>query len=507
MGILEKSIKINKDPSIYGTLAEIGAGQEVAHSLFKVGGASGTIAKTMSAYDMNFSDAIYGSDHSYVCKQRLIKMLNKELQLLQSRLSDRADKTRFFVFANTVATGSLRRKIPGHGWLGVLFQHKPQTAVSQVIIHVRIAPLSPTAQQSLIGIIGINLLYACFKYFDQLGDFFNSLTDQIDFDLLSVDYIDFLGSCFKYVDNKKLSLQLVKRKLSKAIMFDENAQLAPPSVNFYDKYLVAALGNFRPITVNKLAVMQAGYAKHRHLHGVPTKKLIYVAGLSLDNINHDLKDDFNGDFNQDHLFNELYARIKMLAKLGISVVVSNFRNDFDFSECLNLYSSKPKALVIGSHCLSKVLDQSQYRHFTGGLFEALGFMVSHNTILYIYPVSLTKNNLLKNKYKLNDLSYSQSDQDSQTLDRNKKLILDYMKNSGLCYDLEKLKKISFKDIIALENIDYKIPDQKIPAEYLPSSDVLALIRSKHASWQDHVPSPILEFVSTDTDNKKNIKLS
>ena len=494
MGIFSKSIYINKDQSIYGTLAEIGAGQEVAHSLFRVGGASSTIAKTMSAYDMKFSDAIYGSDSQYVCQKRLIKMLNKEFQLLQSRLSERSDKTRFFVFANTVATGSQRKKISGHGWLGVLFQHKPQASLSQVTIHVRLEASSPTAQQTILGLIGINLLYGCFKYHDQLNQFFYSLKDEVDFDCISIDYINFTGSCFKYVDNKKITIQLVNRGLTRAIMFDHQAQVVAPSVNLYDKYLIAALGNFRPITVNKLAVFHAGYAKHSHVHGIPDDQIVFVAGLSLKSIKLDLENEHLDVDNDQIIFDELYRRIKMLAKLGISVVVSNFCSDFDFSQCLNTYSSMPKALVIGSHCLSKVLDQSQYEDFNGGLLEALGLMVSHNTILYIYPVNISNSN---NSDDEKTLSCDESVYSCDTFERNKKLILDYMKYSGLCYDLDVLEKVNFQVLdkkTCLSKASDAEVSQMVPKDYLASKQVLQLLKDGDFLWKDYVPKPIVELL-------------
>lgn len=229
MSFLEKVSQINNDPYIYGTFAEIGAGQEVAHAFFQVGRASSTIAKTMSAYDMKFSDAIYGPDRSYVCRHRLEKMLKKEYELLVSRLEERKGHTRFFVFADTVATGSQRRKIHGHGWLGVMFQHKPQAPISQVALHINFLPRSPLQQHRTVGEIGVNFLHSCFYHNQNTQDFLSALIEDLDLDSMEVDFIEFSGEVFSHVDNHKIAVELVRRKLSQCAIFDTQGNPRPPS--------------------------------------------------------------------------------------------------------------------------------------------------------------------------------------------------------------------------------------------------------------------------------------
>jgi len=211
----QKALKINLDTSIYGSFAEIGAGQETAAIFFKAGGASGTVAKTMSAYDMTFSDAIYGKEESgrYVCEPRLRKMLAKEYSLLEVRLGEqRGDKTTFFAFANTVTTINFSRTIQGQGWLGVRFQLRPQSPPNDVILHVRMNDKDAVLQQQAYGILGVNLIYACFFYHQDPKTFLLSLMDNLSRERIEIDMIRFEGEDFKHIDNRLISL--VQKKCS-----------------------------------------------------------------------------------------------------------------------------------------------------------------------------------------------------------------------------------------------------------------------------------------------------
>ena len=446
MSFLEKVSQINNDPSIYGTFAEIGAGQEVAHAFFQVGHASSTIAKTMSAYDMKFSDAIYGEDTSYVCRQRLLKMLAKEYDLIGSRLKDRANKTRFFVFADTVATGSQRRKIPGHGWLGVRFQHRPEAEISQVIVHVTFLPRSPLQQHRIVGEIGVSLLYACFYHHDCVYDFISSLTVDLDSESIEVDYIEFSGKVFPNLDHRLISLELVKRKLTGSVIFDENGQPRPPSVHLHKKHIIASQGSFRPLTQSKWTMMDQGRKRHSERHGLQPDEVVQVAGISRVSL-----------FSEGFVEADFHLRVDMLAAMNVCVLVADFSSDFSFIQKLNKYSTFSKALVVGSHSLVKVLDESHYAHLTGGLLEALGMMVSHNTTFYISPVKLPNQDLLRSE--------------DVFLCQNKKMLLHYMKSTGLCYELLP---------------DSKSADQQ---EY-HSSDMVRMMMVKGEDWQGLVPRKI-----------------
>lgn len=467
MSYLEKVSQINNDPSIYGTFAEIGAAQEVAHAFFQVGHASSTIAKTMSAYDMKFSDAIYGEDDAYVCRSRLLKMLAKEYELIRSRLAERADHTRFFVFADTVATGSRRRKVPGHGWLGVTFQHEPGAPTSQIVAHIRFLPRSPLEQHRIVGEIGVNILYACFHHYNSIHDFLASLTVDLDHESLEVDYIEFTGEVFAKVNPRLVMLELLRHKLTQSIIFDENGQPQPPSVHLYGKHVIATQGSFRPLTHSKWTMMQAGHAAHCEKHGLKLAEVVQVAGLSL----ADLYDE------QDSLLEpEFHLRIELLARMQVCVLISDFTSDFMFIQHLNKHTHLSKALVVGAHSLRKVLDESHYHHLTGGLLEALGMMVSHNTTFYIFPVKFPRRDLLNAA--------------SVFLNRNKKMLLDYMSSVGLCCE------IATADHEAAASSPVKLCQTNNPltVEDYYSSAMIRDMMAAGQDWYPLVPAAILDLL-------------
>ena len=188
IGTHQKALKVNLDPTKYGTFAEIGAGQEVARWFFRVGGAAGTIAKSMSAYDMTISDAIYGQSDRYVSRQRLHKMLDHEFGLMLERLqAKRGADTRFFVFADTVAAKSFKGTGECHGWMGIRFQNQPGAEPSQIIIHVRMLDRENLQQQEALGIIGVNLVYGAFYLSNDPKAFIGSLLDDLTHERVEVD--------------------------------------------------------------------------------------------------------------------------------------------------------------------------------------------------------------------------------------------------------------------------------------------------------------------------------
>ena len=248
IGTDEKALRINLDPTKYGTFAEIGAGQEVARRFFRVGGAAGTIAKTMSAYDMTFSDAIYGPAGRYVSRVRLQTMLDHEYHLLIERLDRKfgAEKT-FFVFADTVAARSFKERNESHGWLGVRFQSQPRGQPSQIIIHVRLLDDANVEQQEALGVIGVNLLHGAF-YDAQPEKLISSLQENLPPGRIEVDMIKFSGPLFQNVDNRLMSLQLVSQGLTDAVMFKADGETVQPAEVFYKKALLVERGSFRPVT-------------------------------------------------------------------------------------------------------------------------------------------------------------------------------------------------------------------------------------------------------------------
>lgn len=466
MHTLEKVGLINKNPKIYGTFAEIGAGQEVAHAFFKVGHASATIAKTMSAYDMKFSDAIYGEGESYVSRERLVKMLNKEYDLLRSRLSDRQNTSQFFVFANTVATGSQRRKIPGHGWLGVMFQPESGAEPCQAIIHIRLSPRSALLQHHDVGTVGVNLLYACFFHYQNSGEFISSLKDDLDLELIEVDGLYLIGDVFRSLNSSLLPLELVKRGLAGGVIYDLQARPRPPSCWLHRKHLVATRGSFRPLTNGKWEIMSAGLDHHCEVHGLSSDEVLLVGGISMASLFSD------GQWDEE----DFLSRVEMLAQMGVSVLIANYRSDFSFVQCLNEYSTLSKALVVGTHSLTKVLDESHYLHLTGGLLEALGMMVSHNTTLYLYPVRLPGREVLNSGCVF--------------LSQHKRQLLDYMVSAGLCSEL---RPEGSKDASSMPAAAGQGDAVSQSGEYVSAEDVRVLIENAEP-WKGYVPDKVYKYI-------------
>ncbi len=229
----EKALKINLNQEIYGSFAEIGAGQETAGHFFKAGGASGTVAKTMSAYDMSFSDAIYGESGRYVCEERLLRMIEKEYGLLEKRLQSRASQTCFFAFANTVETTNFHKTNQGHGWLGIKFQLKPNSEPNECVIHIVLKDNESSWQQRSIGIIGVNLIYACIYLNKEPENLIKTLLDGIVPGTVEVDMIRFNGPDLKHIDNRLMSLKLVKNGLTKTTMFGPDGKVLQPSEAIY----------------------------------------------------------------------------------------------------------------------------------------------------------------------------------------------------------------------------------------------------------------------------------
>src|SRR5271154_2563081 len=245
----QKALKINLDPLFYGTFAEIGAGQEVARWFFKVGGAAGTISKSMSAYDMAVSDAIYGRCKRYVSRERLQGMLDHEHKLNLERLqSARRDSTSFFAFANTVAARNYLGTNECHGWMGVKFQAHPRDNDSQIIIHVRMLDRENDLQQDALGIVGVNLLYGAFFLHHRPEALVESLVDNLTTQRIEIDMIEFSGIEFRYVDNRVMSLKLVQLGLSGAAMFGPSGEVLQPSEVLRKRPILVERGSFRPVT-------------------------------------------------------------------------------------------------------------------------------------------------------------------------------------------------------------------------------------------------------------------
>ncbi len=376
IGTDEKALRINLDPTKYGTFAEIGAGQEVARRFFRIGGAAGTIAKTMSAYDMTFSDAIYGPGHRYVSRVRLQKMLDHEYDLLIERLDRKfgAEKT-FFVFADTVAARSFKERNESHGWLGVRFQSQPRAQPSQIIIHVRLLDEANVEQQEALGVIGVNLLHGAF-YHRQPEKLISSLQENLPAGRLEVDMIKFSGPLFQNVDNRLMSLQLVSQGLTNAVMFKADGETAQPAEVFYKKAILVERGSFRPVTYATNDMLDGARRVFLTHCDCSEDEVVVLMEMTLENL-------FAGG-KVDHA--DFLARVDILRALGRTVLISKFREYYRLAGYLFRYTNKGIGLVMGVPSLVEIFNENYYANLEGGILEALGRMFKGALKLYVYPM-------------------------------------------------------------------------------------------------------------------------
>jgi hypothetical protein len=368
----QKALQINRDAKRYGTLAEIGAGQEVARWFFRVGGAAHTVAKTISAYDMAVSDAIYGPTDRYVSRRRLKAMLDYEYDLLLERLDDKRGRgTAFFAFANTVAT----RKEEGHGWLGIRFQAEPGADPSEIYIHVRMLDRENVRQQEALGVIGVNLVYGAFYWHRQPERLIRSLLDSLTWERVEVDTIRFAGPAFAGVDNRLAALQLVKEGLTEAAMFTAEGEAVQWAEVLYNKPVLVQRGSFRPVTTATLDVLERGleqFVREPELKGEPPVVLMEMTLRHL--TTGDAID--TADFLQ---------RTDTLKALGKTVLISNFRRVHRLASYLSRYTRRPLGIALGASNLKEIFDASFYNESEGGLLGGLGQLFKNPARLYVYP--------------------------------------------------------------------------------------------------------------------------
>jgi hypothetical protein len=376
VGTDKKAFQINLDSKKYGTFAEIGAGQEVARRFFHVGGASGTIAKTMSAYDMTFSDAIYGSTDRYVSRVRLQTMLDHEYDLLVERLDAKlGDQRTFFVFADTVAARSFKQHNESHGWLGVRFQTQTRGDPSQIIIHVRMLDEMNVDQQEALGVVGVNLLYGAF-YHHEPEKLISSLQENLTPGRIQVDLIKFSGPAFAGVNNRLMSLQLVSQGLTDAIMFTADGETVQPAEVFYKKAILVERGSFRPVTYATNDMLDGARRVFLKESGCSDQELIVLMEMTLENLLSE------GQLNHA----DFLARVDILGALGRTVLVSRFGEYYRLASYLSRYTNKMIGLVMGVPSLMEIFDEKYYLNLEGGILEALGRMFKGGLKLYVYPM-------------------------------------------------------------------------------------------------------------------------
>lgn len=372
-----KALTVNLDPVQYGTFAEIGAGQEVARWFFQAGGAAGTVAKTISAYDMTFSDAIYGKAPRYVSRERLSLMLDHEYSLLKERLdAARGASTKFFVFADTVSAMSFKGNNECHGWMGIRLQTEPHGEPSDIVMHVRMWDKENILQQQALGIVGVNLIYGAFYLRDNLEHFIISLVDNVGTARIEVDMLKFSGPAFRSIDNRLTSLFLVKHGLTNAVMYGPGGEVLQPSEVLYKKAIMVERGSFRPVTHVNVDMINCACTQFVQEPLVKGKELVVLMEITMNNLLSAGELDA-ADF---------LARVDLLGDIGFTVLISNYSEYYRLTTYFRRYTKEMIGVAMGINNLLEVFNEKYYEHLEGGILESFGRMFRHAVKLYVYPM-------------------------------------------------------------------------------------------------------------------------
>jgi hypothetical protein len=372
-----KALTVNLDEQKYGTFAEIGAGQEVARVFFQAGGAAGTVAKSMSAYDMTFSDSIYGKAPRYVSRERLVTMLEHEFDLLRERLAEkRGDRTAFFVFADTVAAKSFKGNNECHGWMGIRFQPEPGAEPSDIIIHVRMWDRDHLLQQQALGIVGVNLVYGAFYYRNDPAKLVASLVDNIGSDRIEVDMLKFTGPEFTGVDNRLMSLHLVQYGLTNAVMFGPDGDVQQPSEVLRRKAILVERGSFRPVTHVNVDMLNCACAQFLQEPAVKGKDIVVLMEITMNNLLA------AGDLDPA----DFLSRVDLLGDIGLTVLISNYSEYYRLTSYFRRYTDEMIGVAMGINNLLEVFNERYYESLPGGILESFGRLFRNAVKLYIYPM-------------------------------------------------------------------------------------------------------------------------
>jgi hypothetical protein len=376
---LDKALRINLDEKKYGTIVEIGAGQEVARQFFRTGAAAGTIAKTMSAYDMKFSDAIYGvqEDGRYVSRARLQSMLDKEFDLVIDRVgTSRSMASRYFSYAATVSAKSFKIDNECHAWCGVRVQMYPGAEPSDIVVHVRMRDNDAERQQQALGIFGVNLIYAAYYYFENAKKIIDSLTDNLEQDRIEIDSIEFYGPYFEEVDNRAINLHLIRSWKTRAIMFKPDGSVVTPAEMLYKKNVLTIRGTFRPVTRLNVDMIEQGLKFFTKMQGVNVENSVALAEISLN--------DLHGN---DLMVSEedLIASVQLLNSLGYSVMITDYTRYFSLRAYFRQFTKLQIGIVVGIINIRQIFDESSYVGIEGGILEGFGKLFPDHTRLLVYP--------------------------------------------------------------------------------------------------------------------------
>jgi hypothetical protein len=447
----QKALEINLDNSIYGTFAEIGAGQEVARYFFQVGAAAGTIAKTMSAYDKVYSDEIYGPEPNgrYVCESRLYKMLTHEYDLMEARLQDERPDTNFFVFADTVTAINYTKTIKGEGWLGVRFQLKPGAKANDLVIHVKMLDNDNRLQQQAIGILGVNLIYAVYRYAENIDILLQSLMDSLH-GRISIDMVRATGPNFEKIDNRLLCLMLIRYKLSDVAMFGPDKRSVHGSEFLYKKNVLVVRGSFRPLTLVNQDMIRKSWEQFRRDNSMDTKKCNLLTEITLDNLMTD------GELDE----KDFLDRADLLCAMGQTVIISNCEQHQKLIRYLSDYKIQKLGLVIGVRILLDTINDKYYKNLDGSLLSAFGELFTRNVAVYVYPT-------------LQEGSEEVMNAQNVPVPDGVKFLYQHLLNS--------------KQIIDIQNFT-------IEHLHIYSKEVLRMIRHDETGWDKMVPDKVAQLI-------------
>jgi len=374
-----KALKINLNKYIYGTFAEIGAGQETVRHFFRAGGASGTIAKAMSAYDKEFSDAVYGTEEEgrYVTEDRLKRMLSYEIELIEDRLNRKEHPGKmFFSYANTVTTIDFAKNFKGHGWVGINFQLDPLEPYNEIILHVRFKETDAKLQQETLGILGVNLIYGAYYLNDKPKELLKSLYDNLHEIQLEIDMINFSGPRFSYVDNRLMSLLLVKNGMTDAVMFGPDGNNLLPAQQLYKANILALRGSFRPVTKVNMDMYKLAEELFLNENKVQKKNTKIIFEITLTNLSSE-----DGKINE----RDFLDRAELLCSLGQNVMITNFQEYFKLVEYFSEFTKARIGLAMGVSSFIQIFDEKYYRNISGGILEAFGKLFFKDLKVYLYP--------------------------------------------------------------------------------------------------------------------------
>jgi len=377
----QKALNINLDPTSFGSFAEIGAGQEVVRWFLIVGGASGTVAKSISAYDKEVSDDLYGSGARYVSKERLEAMLDNEwAQLLNQLQKTRGAQTRFFSFVDTVAARNYAGTNDPHGWVGLRFQTQPGGPPNDIVLHINLRDPSNVQEQEAIGVLGVNLIYAAFNQLQSRESLLEGVAQDVE-KRIEIDYVDLRGPAFESWDRRTLPVDLVRTGLAEGVCFPRNGAPVPPTEALYKKALVLAPGSFEHADPAHAKIHERMLsAAIQQLRDEFTDEKPVPAGffcLSASPLNEE---------DQLPAAADLLRRIDALQANGGDVLLFRERELYTMTDLANRYTKNHIRFVVGLSLMIRVFED-RYVKLQGSLLEALTRLFAQNVRIYVYPMT------------------------------------------------------------------------------------------------------------------------